>query len=170
MLKDVRKADSVTPPLKLVVYGTQGIGKTTFVRSQYPTLEVRFGGRLYTVDLRGYVPQTMSTDSAGETLLGALANAMDLQPNLDLPLFQHVQIALATAQACVVVDNFETLQAAAPTLAHLVDATPGLTVIVTSRSLLRLRHEAQLAMEGLPVKSEIHLRLRWSLREDQILK
>jgi predicted ATPase len=51
----------------------------------------------------------------------------------------------------LLVDNFEHLLPAAPDMAHLLEACPLLTVLVTSRAQLRLRGEREMPVEPLAV-------------------
>jgi predicted ATPase len=51
--------------------------------------------------------------------------------------------ALAGSQLLLLVDNFEQVLAAAPAIARLIDDVPGLKLIVTSRSPLRLAAERE---------------------------
>ncbi len=56
---------------------------------------------------------------------------------------------LATRELLLVIDNFEHLLAAAPLVSELLDASPGLTVLATSREPLHLRGEHVARVAGL---------------------
>jgi len=54
-----------------------------------------------------------------------------------------VQAALGDERTLLVLDNFEQVLAARTDVAGLLDAVPGVVVLVTSRQALRLRSERQ---------------------------
>jgi predicted ATPase len=54
-------------------------------------------------------------------------------------------------QMLVLLDNFEHLLAAVPKVADLMEACPGLRVLVTSRASLRLGGEHQFPVPPLPL-------------------
>lgn len=58
---------------------------------------------------------------------------------------------LGTARLLLVLDNFEHLLSAATDVARLTASCPGLTVLVSSRSPLRVRGEHEYAVEPLPL-------------------
>jgi DNA-binding SARP family transcriptional activator/predicted ATPase/tetratricopeptide (TPR) repeat protein len=133
------------------VTGLGGIGKTAFVRSLQTALRTRFAGRLHLVDLRG---ETRAGEDAATTLLQAVARALAMMPRRDVPLEDQVQAALATAPVCLILDNFETLHGAALYVARLVDQTPTLTVIATSRQALYTKDEALVELGGLGIAAQ----------------
>ena len=57
----------------------------------------------------------------------------------------------------VILDNFEHLTAASPLVADLASACPGLTVLVTSRSPLRLGGEHQFPVAPLPLTGSVSI-------------
>jgi peptide/nickel transport system substrate-binding protein len=67
-----------------------------------------------------------------------------------LPL-ERLQDHLRDKQLLLVLDNFEHLLDAAPQLAALLAVAPGLTVLVTSRVVLRLSGEQEFPVPPLPV-------------------
>ena len=131
------------------VTGMGGIGKTAFVHSRLHELSARCDGRLYEVDCRGHA---VDAGTAAATLLHTIAVDLRIRLAGDQPVFDQVRAALAGAPACLILDNFETLDAAAPTVAQLVAALPALTVITTTRRALRLRDEAIIELHGLDTR------------------
>ncbi len=69
----------------------------------------------------------------------------------DRPLIETVKQYLASRSGLLVLDNFEQVLPAAPHLADLLRACPGLKVLVTSRSALHLRWEHELVVDPLAV-------------------
>ena len=128
------------------VTGMGGIGKTVFVHSRLPTLSTRCAGRLYQVDCRGH---EADGGTAAAMLLQTVVSGLGMKPDGGTPVFDRVCAALAGAPVCLVLDNFETVDAAAPTVAQLLAALPALTVITTTRRALRLKDEAIIELHGL---------------------
>lgn len=58
---------------------------------------------------------------------------------------------LGSGRVMLLVDNFEQVITAAPSIGALLRATPNVTVVVTSRTALRLAGEQQYVVPGLPV-------------------
>ena len=63
---------------------------------------------------------------------------------------------LATRRVLLVLDNFEQVVDAAPSMAELLRRAPGATVIATSRAVLRISGEQEYPVPGLPVPPDIH--------------
>ena len=58
---------------------------------------------------------------------------------------------LRSRRVLLVLDNFEQVTGAAPLLAQLLAAAPGVVLVVTSRSALRLSGEHEFPVPPLPV-------------------
>ena len=71
----------------------------------------------------------------------AIAQALDVREVEGLPLAERLLDALAGRETLLLLDNFEHVLGAAPFVADLLGACPGLTVLATSRAPLRLRWE-----------------------------
>ncbi len=66
------------------------------------------------------------------------------------PLIADVKAYLRPRRLVLLLDNFEEVTAAAPLVADLLAAAAGLVVLVTSRTVLRLRGEHELPVPPLP--------------------
>ena len=84
-------------------------------------------------------------------LTSAIAQALDLRAQPEQPLLDAVKNHLAQRRVLLLLDNFEQLLPAAPVLTDLLQASTGLTVLVTSRSPLHLRLEQEFAVSPLAV-------------------
>ncbi len=62
---------------------------------------------------------------------------------------------LGARTALLVLDNFEQVVAAAPSVAALLRAAPGLKVVVTSRAALRISGEHEYPVPGLPAPPDV---------------
>jgi predicted ATPase len=82
----------------------------------------------------------------------AIAKALDLHENPGQSFAETLGNYLRTKQLLLVLDNFEHLLDAAALVSQLLERCPRLTVLVTSRSLLHLYEEKELAVPplGLP--------------------
>ena len=97
-------------------------------------------------------------------VLSAIAQQLGLRDAGAQPLRQTVTAALTDRQSLLVLDNFEQVTAAAPLVADLLASCPDLTMLVTSRAVLRLRGEQEYAVPplalpaagaGLPTPDEL---------------
>ena len=79
----------------------------------------------------------------------AIAGALGVREAGDRPLPERLAAFLAPRTALLLLDNFEHLTAAAPFLADLLAACPGLTVLVTSRVVLHLSGEHRFPLSPL---------------------
>ena len=87
---------------------------------------------------------------AADLVPAAIAAGLGLNTSGDR-LVSDVVSYLRTKQLLLIVDNFEQVIAGAPVVADLLAACPGLVVLVTSRTVLRLSGEYELAVPPLPV-------------------
>jgi predicted ATPase len=79
----------------------------------------------------------------------ALADALGIRPEGSGPVLGPIADRLQGRPALIVLDNFEHVLAAAAGLGQFLAACPELTVLVTSRSALRLRGEHEVPLEPL---------------------
>jgi len=130
----------------LTLAGPGGSGKTRLALEVVPRVAAFFPGGVYFVGLGAL------TDPAdvGPALAQALGLTHIERGSVDEALRAHVRSAL-DARTLLVLDNFEQLLAAAPLLVALVEATPALTLLVTSRAVLRVSGESCFAVPPLPV-------------------
>ncbi|HET7092057.1 MAG TPA: helix-turn-helix domain-containing protein, partial [Thermomicrobiales bacterium] len=112
--------------------GPGGIGKTRLALETARRLEAAFAGvafvALAAVADPGAVPST-------------IANALGAREADGLPLIEQTRQALRDRRMLLVLDNFEHLIDAAPSVAGFLAACPTLTALVTSRTPLRLYGE-----------------------------
>ena len=126
----------------LTLTGPGGIGKSR--------LAVEAAVRL----VNDFVDGVRFIDLAATTLPDLVAAAVLTQ--LDLPASENagsdqasLLSYLRTKDLLLVLDNFEQVSAAAGLVAHLLAAAPNLTILVTSRTVLKLRGEHDYAVPPL---------------------
>ncbi|HEY2521813.1 MAG TPA: DUF4062 domain-containing protein [Streptosporangiaceae bacterium] len=143
-LKDVVAVLSEPDVRLLTLAGPGGIGKTRLA------LEVAAAITTERADLDGvwFVDLTPTRDPA--QMLGAVASVLGIRREGASPLIDVMAERLTGQRILLVLDNFEQVMAAAPDLAALLSACPGLTVLATSRSALRLRGEREISLDPLP--------------------
>jgi predicted ATPase len=114
--------------------GSGGIGKTRLAvevanraEGADPELEITF------VDL--------SSVQDASLVPNAIAEALGVLDTGDEPVIVKLRTALRQRRMLIVIDNFEQVLAAAPTLISLLSVAPGVKFLVTSRSLLRVTGE-----------------------------
>jgi non-specific serine/threonine protein kinase len=136
-------ADRLGSARLVTLTGPGGVGKTRLAVQAAVAARGAFGGGVAFVSLApirdpGLVAATVAQalgvrDAAGRPALAGLAAALRRKPLL------------------LVLDNFEQVLPAAPVVAALLAACPQLTVLVTSRALLRLSGEHDVAVAPLSV-------------------
>ena len=81
----------------------------------------------------------------------AIATALGIKQTAGQSLVESLTASLHDQRLLLVLDNFEHLVPAAPLVADLLASCPGLTVLVTSRSVLHLSGEHEYAVPPLPL-------------------
>ncbi|GBF06979.1 hypothetical protein DAERI_110161 [Deinococcus aerius] len=132
------------PDVRLVtLWGPGGIGKTRLALAAAAALggQFRHGVR--------FVPLAALHEPGA--VLPAIARGIGLRDPGGPTLAQDVCRALAGRELLLVLDNFEQVLPAAPLLTDLLSDAPGLRLLVTSRSPLRLSGERQVEVGPLPL-------------------
>lgn len=126
----------------LTVVGPGGIGKTSLARRALAEFGGRFDDGAAFVALEGASgEQEFAAALALELGVTAAGGADPLRPVIDHLRDRHQLLVL---------DNFEQLAACAAAVQRLLEGSPRLRLVVTSRVRLGLRTEWSLPLEGLP--------------------
>ena len=121
--------------------GSGGVGKTRLALAVAERLQDEFA------DGVAFVPLQTITDP--NLVVSAIAQALDIRETAGQSLAGSIASALRTHELLLVLDNFEQVLPAGTFVAELLAACPSLTVLVTSRALLRLSGERAVDVEPL---------------------
>jgi predicted ATPase len=122
--------------------GPGGVGKTRLAVAAADRLAPRFADGVRFVDL--------APAAAADLVPGVIASRLGLRSAGDSVLADLLSY-LRSRKILLVLDNFEQVTDAAPVLADLLAAAPGLVLLVTSRAVLRLRGEYEFPVAPLSV-------------------
>lgn len=127
----------------LTVTGPGGIGKTRFA------IELASASAAEFPDGTFFVP----FDPVDDPMLvpGAIARAVGIVESAAQEPMKVLVELLKGWRVLLLLDNFERLMAAAPLVADLLRAAPGLRLVVTSRAILHLSGEHEFPLDGLAV-------------------
>lgn len=117
----------------LSLVGPGGVGKTRLALEVAAGLTGQFDDGVVFVNL---VP----IDDP-ELVIPTIADLLDIGEEGGQPRLERLKAGLHARQMLLVIDNFEQVVGAAPYVAELLAACPGLKALVTSRELLRVRGE-----------------------------
>lgn len=97
----------------------------------------------------GVVFVALESLASGQEVAPAIASALGLTQTAGADPMQPVEHTLSSARVLLVLDNFEHVLAAAALLPRLLDAGPGVKLLVTSRERVALESEWTFAVDGL---------------------
>jgi len=133
----------------LTLTGTGGVGKTRLALASATASQDAFPDGI------GFVSLASLHDA--DLVLPGIAQAEGLQISSPRPPLELLSAALREQHRLLVLDNFETVVAAAPSLVELLAACPHLKLFVTSRETLRVRGERAFAVQPLALPDANHL-------------
>lgn len=127
----------------LTLTGPGGVGKTRLLLAVAHDLVKEFTNGIYLVPLAAL--------SDPGFVLPAIAQTLGLREEDTCSLLEQVQRAVDSQPVLLLLDNFEHVRAAAPSLTELLAACPNLHLLVTSRAALRIYGEQEFAVSPLPL-------------------
>ncbi len=125
----------------LALTGPGGIGKTTLALALAAEIGADGAG--------GVCFASLAAVTDPDLVASTVARAAGLAETGDTPIRDTLVAALRETETLLVLDNFEHVVAAAPLVSELLAACPRLTVLVTSRVLLRVTGEYALPVPPL---------------------
>ncbi len=128
--------------------GAPGTGKTRLALEAARSLTAAFPDGVHFVPL-SQVSDPQLVPSAITRSLGSIGGRRRG--------LQGVQSAIGNRSVLVLLDNFEQVLSAAPAIAELLEACPGLHLLATSRARLRVTAEHEFAVSSLPVPDSVPL-------------
>ena len=117
----------------LTLLGPGGTGKTRLALQAASELRAEFEDHVYFVDLAA------SRDA--ESVLAAIGRTVGLRETSDKSLLDELKAHIKNRKTLSLLDNFEQVTIAAPTMAELLRDCPELKLLVTSREALHVRGE-----------------------------
>lgn len=139
----------------LTLVGTGGIGKTRL------SLQIATELMPHFADGVCFVPLASISDP--ELVISFIAYTLGLREASDWSQLERLYATLGSKQMLLLLDNFEQVVSAAPKLAELLDACPGLKIMVSSRAVLHIRGESLFFVQPLKLPQSKHLAAREDL-------
>src|SRR6266508_3297736 len=133
----------------LTLTGPGGVGKTHLGLQVAADLVHDFTDGVYFVDLAPIRDPNL--------VGGALAQTLGVRESGRQPLLERLKDELRDKHMLLLLDNFEQVVEAAPSVAELLMAAVKLKVLVTSREHLHLRGEQEVAVQPLALPDPAHL-------------
>ena len=132
----------------VTLLGPGGVGKT------HLGLQVAIDLLNHFTDGVCFVPLASIRDPA--LVITTISRELGLKEVQDQPLLELLKVNLRHRHLLLLLDNFEQVVAAAPALAELLAACPGLKALITSRSVLHIRGEHQFPVQPLDLPDLKH--------------
>src|SRR6266480_1995681 len=125
----------------LTLAGIGGIGKTG--------LALHIAAQMRSSFADGVCFAWLASTSDAALIPSIIAETLGIQQVGNLSIFEQLKLFLSDKQLLLILDNFEQLVAAATLVEDLLAACPALKIIVTSRTVLRLRAEFEYPLDSL---------------------
>ena len=142
----------------LTLTGPGGIGKTRLAVASAARAADAYPDGVFFLPLA----DTRSTDQ----VVAAIAAALGLRSEGARALLSTIEDRLASGRALLVLDNFEQVVEARTVVAQILESCPGVDVVVTSRTPLRIRGESEFPVPPLGRPAAIELFLERAPRPD----
>ncbi|HEX6506063.1 MAG TPA: helix-turn-helix domain-containing protein [Chloroflexota bacterium] len=126
----------------LTLTGPGGVGKTSLAEHVAMALG-SVSGATASVDL--------SVVSDPDGVIPEIARALHVRPLGNQPIREHLTTSLQEREMLLVLHSFEHVLDAAVDIGDLLTVCPGLKILITSRSLLRLRAESEFRVQPLEI-------------------
>jgi len=138
------------PAIRLVTLtGPPGIGKTRLSLQVAQAVRADFAAGV------GFIPLGSVPDPTA--VVTAIGTALHLTEQGDQPLLAQIQARLQDHHLLLVLDNFEHVLASATLVTTLLEAAPGLKILVTSRAILHVYGEHEVSVPPLTLPDPSHL-------------
>ncbi len=154
---DLLASKVTNPACSLVaITGEGGIGKTRLALAVAERVQPDFPDGVWFIPLAGLdldrdtLAAPAEPEALFEPLAAAIAARLAIQLSPSAPALTWLARSLAGRRTMLLLDNFEHLHSAAPLLIELLEAAPGLCLLVTSRHRLDLKAEYAFRLSGLP--------------------
>jgi predicted ATPase/DNA-binding CsgD family transcriptional regulator len=133
----------------LTLTGPGGVGKTRLGLQIASDMQDDFRDGIC------FVPLASIIDA--DLVILSIAQVLGLTDAGDQPLSERLKVVLREKHMLLLLDNFEQVIMAAPRLSELIAFCPGLKILVTSRSVLRIRGEHEFPVPPLALPDTKHL-------------
>ena len=133
----------------LTLTGPGGSGKTRLALQLAGALVEEFSDGAFFVDL--------ASISDAPLVVAKIAETLGVQPQAGVAIEEVVADHLRERKMLVLLDNFEQVLSAGPSVSALLAGAAGLNVLVTSRAPLRIRGETELVVPPLPDHDAVEL-------------
>jgi len=134
----------------VTLVGPGGIGKTRLCLAVAAAVAEQFGDGVLFVEL--------ASASTADMVLTALGRALDVTAVPGTPLGTTVCEHLTDQSVLLILDNFEQVLTAAPLVSEILEAAPGVRILVSSRERLSLYAEQVYRVPPLPLPDPAALR------------
>ncbi len=133
----------------LTITGVSGTGKTRISQAIAHESRAEFANGVYFISLATIGNSSLVVPIIGQTL--------GLREESGKPLKERIGDYLREKKMLIVLDNFEQITEAAPTIGELLSDAPNLKILVTSRVRLNLRFEREFTLQplGVPIDKRL---------------
>ncbi len=133
----------------LTITGVSGTGKTRISQAIAHESRAEFANGVYFISLATIGNSSLVVPIIGQTL--------GLREESGKPMKERIGDHLRGKKMLIVLDNFEQITQAAPTIGELLSDVPDLKILVTSRVRLNLRSEREFTLQplGVPIDKRL---------------